>query len=458
MQAETVALIGIGSVLGLQSLVTAIDCLRCYRATKVLQRHAWRLKSLRHIGLIDESGLPPLTLVMVLRNQASDAVALVRQLMALKYPKIEYLVVNDGSDDRTLFKLQEELGLHPVPRFPVAELSSRPVRGVYQSEDNPRLWVIDKEHGGLADALNAGLNFCQTPLAAVISSRLQAVPDALIQATRPFLEQTHTWAVCGRIRPSAGGKARALATSRWGRLQTLLFQREDLLESLLASQAGRFARLAPDLSVFRRASLIEAGGFAPRSADMMADLAQRLYQLAAVEGDQMQLVFVPDTLGWIAAVDSKPGLQAQINQEQARARLLYQSGRKLPGHGRLLLRHRLQPMLHLLSWLCLPFLLALVLLRPSLWPNMWVWLWVWLMVAATPSTLWQLILMLGERTDQRFDSDALKSLQRQAWILPLTRLPALSLDQLKSWRLPQFAAPEPAKTSTITSPLKSVAK
>lgn len=453
MRAETLLLLAPSCLLGLHTLAVLYDCLRCWQTIPLLQRHAWRLKSLRHLSAVDEASLPPLTLILTLHNQVDEAVPLIRRIMALKYPQVEYLIVNDGSDDKTLFVLQEQLGLHPVPRFPVAELNSRPVRGVYQSEDSPRLWVIDKEAGGEADALNAGLNFCQTPLVGMFSARLEAVPDALIQATRPFLEQANTWAVCGRIRPVAGGQPRKLAENRWGRIQTLLTQRDELLDGVRDSHSGSFIRLSPDLTLFRRTSLVEAGGFSRSSPDTFADMAARLYRVARLEGDPMKLVFVPDTLGWFEAAESSAELKAYFQREQDRSRLLLQTGRFLPGRRGILFRLKWLPVLNLLTWLSI---IPLALAAPIL-------LWVWLLVLFSPAAIWQLVLMLGERTDHRFSLAELKKLQHDVWLLPVLGLPLLSVWQLANWFRPPPAPPASptGKTPTQplqTSPLKPVSK
>lgn len=447
MRAETLILLGTGVILGLHTLAAGADCFRCLQATNRLQRHAWRLKSLRNLSVLDENSLPPLTLLLPVRNQASEVMDLIRRMTALKYPTVEYLIIHDGSDDQTLRILQDELGLHPVPRFPVAELYSQPVKGVYQSEDIPKLWVIDKETGGRADCYNAGLNFCQTPLVAMLTPELRATESALIQASRPFLEHTHTWAVSGRIRPAPANAPRQLPKDRWGRIQTLLIQRNELLDSVLDSAAGRFARLSPDLSLFRRTSLVEAGGFAASNLDPMADMAARLYRVARLEGDLMQLVFIPDTLGWRTAADTREELRQTITVAQARSRLLQRSSSILPGRGLITLRALWLPLLHLMAWACA---LPIALFAP-------IALLAWLPAVLAPASVWQLVLMLGERTDQRYSDEDLRALQRETWRFALFGLPLLSFWQLKAW----FATPVPPPALSKradTSPLRQMAR
>ena len=101
---------------------------------------------------------------MPAHNEEGSIRVAVRNLLQLDYPQLEVIVVNDGSDDRTLDEMREEFLLRSVRAVYVAEAKTAPVRGLYQSEVNASLLVVDKEPGGSkADAVNAGLNAATSP-------------------------------------------------------------------------------------------------------------------------------------------------------------------------------------------------------------------------------------------------------------------------------------------------------
>ncbi|MFX9495794.1 hypothetical protein ABTO48_21125, partial [Acinetobacter baumannii] len=79
-------------------------------------------------------------------------------------PEFEVIVVADGPKDRTLEVLKEALRLVEVEWVYRRALLTKPVRAVYRSLVYPNLIVVDKENGGKADALNAGLNLARYPL------------------------------------------------------------------------------------------------------------------------------------------------------------------------------------------------------------------------------------------------------------------------------------------------------
>src|SRR6201981_628232 len=127
-------------------------------ALKTSARHQRRLESHRLSWYKDAPMTPPITIIAPAHNEEASIRVAVRNLLELDYPELEVIVVNDGSEDRTLGELREEFRLRSVRAVYVREVKSAPVRGLYRSGVDSRLLVVDKEPGGSkADAVNAGL-------------------------------------------------------------------------------------------------------------------------------------------------------------------------------------------------------------------------------------------------------------------------------------------------------------
>jgi hypothetical protein len=101
---------------------------------------------------------PPVSVLVPAYNEELTIAASVRSMLQLDYPQLEVIVINDGSRDGTLEQLVREFGLVPHPEAYWRRLQVKPVRAIYRSTRFPNLRVIDKENGGKADALNAGIN------------------------------------------------------------------------------------------------------------------------------------------------------------------------------------------------------------------------------------------------------------------------------------------------------------
>ena len=134
-------------------------------------RHQRRLASIRLERLKASPLAPPITLIVPAHNEEMTIAPALRSLLALDYPALEVVVVNDGSSDATLEELTRQFRLLHTDLLCVAEIATKPVRGLYMSQEDPRLLVVDKEAGGSkADAVNAGLNAASSPYICVVDA------------------------------------------------------------------------------------------------------------------------------------------------------------------------------------------------------------------------------------------------------------------------------------------------
>jgi cellulose synthase/poly-beta-1,6-N-acetylglucosamine synthase-like glycosyltransferase len=127
---------------------------------------------------------PRITLLAPAYNEAKTIAESLRALLGIQYPNLEVIVINDGSKDETLGVLHDQFGLsavHPIYR---QQLHTKPVRALYRSTIHPNLVVVDKENGGKADSLNAGLNIAANELVCAIDADTLIEPDALQRMVR----------------------------------------------------------------------------------------------------------------------------------------------------------------------------------------------------------------------------------------------------------------------------------
>ena len=108
--------------------------------------------------LLESYMTPPVTLVVPAYNETATIVESVHALLGLQYPRLEVIVINDGSTDDTLGELIRSFSLRRADVAYHARLPTERVRGIYVSTLERRLMVIDKVNGGKSDALNAGIN------------------------------------------------------------------------------------------------------------------------------------------------------------------------------------------------------------------------------------------------------------------------------------------------------------
>jgi len=154
---------------------------------------------------ISESHLTmPVTLIIPCYNEASLICTTIRNVLRLRYPQFEVIVVSDGSTDETMEVLTESFHLRRIERFGRRQITSRQILGVHESDEYPNLIVVEKENGRRADAINAATSLARYPLLCVIDADCVLEGDALLHMARPFLRDSHVAAVTGIVRPSNG--------------------------------------------------------------------------------------------------------------------------------------------------------------------------------------------------------------------------------------------------------------
>jgi len=131
----------------------------------------------------------PISIIVPAYNEAGTIRENIMALLALHYPDLQIIVVNDGSSDDTAGTVVKQFKMTPTNMVRDTQtISHKPIREIYRSAVYPNLLFIDKENGKKADAINVGLTCVRTPLFCVIDADSLLEPTALLKAVRPFME------------------------------------------------------------------------------------------------------------------------------------------------------------------------------------------------------------------------------------------------------------------------------
>jgi cellulose synthase/poly-beta-1,6-N-acetylglucosamine synthase-like glycosyltransferase len=276
-------------------------------ALKTSAVHHRRLESYR-LHWIGETPLtPPITIIAPAHNEESSIRVAVRNLLENHYPQLEVIVVNDGSDDRTLEAMREEFRLQPTRTVYVPKAASAPIRGLYRSEVDARLVVIDKEPGGSkADAANAGLNAATSPYVCIVDADSILENDALLRIMVPVLEDPErVVAVGGIIRvlngsEIAGGRLRRVRLSRKSIevIQVIEYLRAFLIGREAWGQGNMLMIISGAFGLFRTDLVRAVGGYRSNSIGEDFDLVARLHRHLLDKRADYRILFVPDPMCW----------------------------------------------------------------------------------------------------------------------------------------------------------------
>ncbi|APR53185.1 glycosyltransferase family 2 protein [Sphingomonas koreensis] len=289
---------------------------------------------------------PPIAVIAPAYNEELSIIESVEALLALHYPEFEVLVVNDGSKDGTLARLIGHYELAPVRRYYDLAVENRPIRGLYANPAHPRLLVIDKENGGKADAMNAGINVARAPLVCVIDADTLLEADALIRVVRPFVEDpVRTVAVGGTIRIANGCRIEngRVIEPRLPRNILALFQVVEYLRAFLMARLGlsqmqTLMIISGAFGLFRRSSAVEVGGFSQNTVGEDMELVVKLHRHMRDRKRDYRITYIPEPVSWTEAPESFSILANQRARWQRGSLETYRKHRDMflnPRYGRI---------------------------------------------------------------------------------------------------------------------------
>ena len=289
--------------------LAAIDLVR-------LRRGALRTRALR----ILRAPIAPAVTVLIPAHDEEVAIAeSLRSVLALDYPELHVVVVNDGSTDNTLQILIDEFELRPVGRQLSDALPHAAVRAVYEGPKELGLVLVDKEQGGRSDALNAAICTATTPLVCIVDADSVLEQDGLTSLIVPMLEDPERTLACGGV-VGVGNGCRierghvveiGLPHGRLAMFQTLEYLRAFFHARAGLAMPNSLHLISGAFGLFRREAIIAAGGLRTDTVGEDFDLTMTLHERARAEDRPYRIAYVPAPICWTEVPERLRILHAQ---------------------------------------------------------------------------------------------------------------------------------------------------
>lgn len=269
-------------------------------------------------GLLRSESLPPITFLVPAFNESKNIIYTINTLLNLSYRYKQIIIINDGSTDNTLELLKHYFSLVKVPPSYPGKIPTQRIRDYYQSENFPDLHVIDKENGGKADALNAGLNSCTTP--AFISSDADSLIDDRVLSCliRPFLEKQDTVIVHSSVCLANGCTIANNRIIKYGFPQKMVtgYQVIEYLRGFYLDRMGfnwsQGSLIVPGaFGIFKTDIVQEIGGYHPDSIAEDMEIIMRIHAYLLNEKRRYRINFIPDPVVWTEAPETWSVLRKQ---------------------------------------------------------------------------------------------------------------------------------------------------
>jgi cellulose synthase/poly-beta-1,6-N-acetylglucosamine synthase-like glycosyltransferase len=268
---------------------------------------------------MEEFNTRPVSIIVPAYNEEAGIIQSVRSLLSVNYPTFEIIVVNDGSTDQTLKKVIEHYDMKEISRVVRKQVHTKPIKTIYQSSILSNLFLVDKENGGKADALNVGLNFSQYPYFCSLDGDSVLEPDAFLKVMKPIIDSNEeVIASGGSVRIANGCEIKnghilkiGLSDNPIVVMQIIEYLRAFLMGRIGLSRHNLLLIISGAFGVFSKHWSIEAGGYKTDTVGEDMELVVRIHRLLKERGENKKIVYVPDPVCWTEVPEDTTILRRQ---------------------------------------------------------------------------------------------------------------------------------------------------
>lgn len=268
---------------------------------------------------MDEFNTRPVSIIVPAYNEEAGIIQSVRSLLSVNYPTYEIIVVNDGSTDNTLKKMIDHYNMKEISRVVRKQVHTKPIKTIYQSSLLSNLFLIDKENGGKADALNVGLNFSHYPYFCSLDGDSVLEPDAFLKVMKPIIDSNEeVIASGGSVRIANGCEIKNghilkidLSDNPIVVMQIIEYLRAFLMGRIGLSRHNLLLIISGAFGVFSKHWTLEAGGYKTDTVGEDMELVVRIHRLLKERRVNKKIVYVPDPVCWTEVPEDMTILRRQ---------------------------------------------------------------------------------------------------------------------------------------------------
>lgn len=230
-------------------------------------------------------------------NESAVIEGCLKGMLELDYTQYETIFINDGSTDYTLETLLTLLDAERTDVKPTGSLIYAKVHNVYRSNLYPNMYVIDKDNGGKADSLNAGIAYAAGNIVITLDADSILQHDSLLHINQEF-NDPDVIAAGGMVQ--VGQMYNNVGKPVFNGNMLLKYQ---LSEYLMSFYIRRFAQskmkmiaiVSGAFGAFRREVLHEIGGYKKTLGEDM-EITLNIQTYIQTKMKHAKLIFIPEAV------------------------------------------------------------------------------------------------------------------------------------------------------------------
>jgi cellulose synthase/poly-beta-1,6-N-acetylglucosamine synthase-like glycosyltransferase len=279
----------------------------------------------------------PISIIVPAYNEEVSIVDCIKMLTEVDYPDFEIIIVNDGSSDSTLKKLIQAFSFEKQIKHENAVFKTKEIQEIYRSK--PNLLLINKENGGKADSINAGINYSSKEYICTIDADSILDSQALKEVITPFIQDKRTFVSGGQLAASNNMILKhnkvinaQMPKNMWVLWQIIEYIKSFMISRIGLSKANSLLIMSGAFSLYKADDLKKVGGFLTPHNDHLyisksigighktvcedMEIVIRLWRYFKENNVPAKAYFLPQPICWTEMPDNAKNLYKQRSRWQ----------------------------------------------------------------------------------------------------------------------------------------------
>lgn len=264
---------------------------------------------------------PGISILVPAYNESAVIENTIKSLMSIEYSKYEIIVINDGSTDNSLQEIIDKFQMVEIKTIWNNNIKTAKVKRIYISKIYEGLILVDKENGGKADSLNAGVNISNFPLVVSIDADTIIENKSLLKVVKPFVDNFDKTAVAGGTIMIINGsiindgyiEKVSLPKDVLSRFQVIEYLRAFIVGRVGFSVSKTLLIVSGAFAVFNKSIIEKVGGFNTKTVGEDMEIIIRIHKYIRKNKLDKKIYFTPDPVSWTQAPED---LESFIKQRQ----------------------------------------------------------------------------------------------------------------------------------------------
>lgn len=233
-------------------------------------------------------------------NEELVIINCIKASMQVQYDDMEILIINDGSKDSTMSILKDYLKLEVDFRKKADILNHKMVKQVYKSKLYTNIFVIDKENGGKADAINVGIEYAKKEIVVTLDADSMLEKNSLKHINSYFSNEDvvaagGTVLVVQGFEKGENGVRLSFGGPGIVKHQILHYIHGFYIKKMTQSQFNSMTVISGAFGAFKRDILLKVDGFRNTVGEDM-DITLKIYQYIKINKLNKKLVYAPEAV------------------------------------------------------------------------------------------------------------------------------------------------------------------